>query len=103
MSSESFKAFMAKVTQEPELRQKLRAAGGDAGLSVEALSAFASGMGYAFTAEDVTGELSEKQLEGVAGGLARGLARMNTYDWHKLTGVSSYQAPSGGDLMFKFF
>ena len=44
MSNESFDAFMAKVKEDAALRDKLRAAGGDDGLSVQALAEFASGL-----------------------------------------------------------
>lgn len=82
MSNESFKAFMTKVVEDPGLREQLRAAGGDAGVSAQALADFAKGHGYSFTAEDVTGELSDKDLEGVAGGILIGLSQPTlTNNW----------------------
>jgi predicted ribosomally synthesized peptide with nif11-like leader len=73
MSSESFKAFMTKVTSDQGLRDQLRAAGGDVGVSTQALADFAKARGYSFTVADVTDELSDKDLEGVAGGILIGL------------------------------
>lgn len=69
MSNESFKAFMARVNEDEGLREKLRAAGGDDGLSLQALAEFAGAHGHAFSVEDVTSELSDAQLGAVAGGL----------------------------------
>jgi predicted ribosomally synthesized peptide with nif11-like leader len=68
MGSGSFKTFLAMVQHDAGLRQELRAAGGNANLSAEALIAFAAAKGYAFELEDVSGELDDKQLEAVAGG-----------------------------------
>lgn len=103
MSNESFKAFLAKVDADAGLREKLRAAGGDAGLSAQAVADFAAGQGYSFSVADLSGELSEKQLEGVAGGLSLSLSPSTTsYDWRKLTGTSSYSL-TGSDFTFKFY
>jgi predicted ribosomally synthesized peptide with nif11-like leader len=99
MSNESFKAFMTKVAADPGLREQLRAAGGEAGLSSQALADFAKGQGYAFTAEDVTGELSDKDLEGVAGGILIGLNQPTLTD--KLSPFSVTRTAL--DLVFKFY
>jgi len=99
MSSESFKAFMTKVTADQGLREQLRAAGGEAGLSSQALADFAKGHGYSFTAEDVTGELSEKELEGVAGGILIGLNQPALMDKQSPFSVLR----SGSEFVFKFF
>lgn len=98
MSSDSFKAFMAKVEADQGLREQLRAAAGDTGLPVQALAEFAKGHGYAFTAEDVTGELSDTQLEGVAGGILIGLNQPLLGD--KLSPTFSFMR-SGSDYMIK--
>jgi predicted ribosomally synthesized peptide with nif11-like leader len=100
MSSESFKAFMTKVTADQGLREKLRAAGGDAGVSAQALADFAKGQGYSFTAEDVTGELSDTDLEGVAGGILIGLNQPLAFG-DKLSPTFSVLR-SGSDFVFKF-
>jgi predicted ribosomally synthesized peptide with nif11-like leader len=71
MSSESLKTFLARLQNDQGLRKELRAAGGDAGMPVEAVIAFAAGKGYEFRIEDI-GELSDQQLDGVSGGTITG-------------------------------
>lgn len=71
MSTESFKAFAARLREDPGLQDEVRSASGDEGISVETLAALAEGYGFHFTVEDVSNELSDAQLEGVAGGLGR--------------------------------
>jgi len=68
MSSDSFKKFQSQVQQDESLKQEFRAAAGDGGMAVEKLVDFAAGKGYDFKVEDVSGELSDQQLESVAGG-----------------------------------
>jgi len=68
MSSESFRKFLAQVQENDSLKQEFRAAGGEAGMPVEALVAFAAAKGYDFKVEDVSSELSDEQLDSVAGG-----------------------------------
>jgi len=68
MSSETFKKFMEKVQSDQGLKQELRAAGGAAGMPVEAVVAFAAKKGYDFKVEDVSTELTDKQLDTIAGG-----------------------------------
>ncbi len=100
MSSESFKAFMAKVDGDQALREKLRTAGGDAGVSAQALAEFAKGHGYSFTAEDVTGELSDADLQGVAGGILIGMNQPLAFG-DKLSPTFSVLR-AGSDFIFKF-
>jgi predicted ribosomally synthesized peptide with nif11-like leader len=100
MSVESFNAFMAKVEEDQQLRDKLRAAGGDVGLPVQALAEFAGRHGYSFTAEDVTGELSDAQLEGVAGGMGRMITGPTRFDYDKISPTLSVKSMDSG-LMFK--
>jgi predicted ribosomally synthesized peptide with nif11-like leader len=98
MSNESFRAFMAKVQKDEGLKQELRAAGGADGMSVEAVAAFAVRKGYEFKVQDVSSELSDKQLDAVAGGLfnpTNGLPQ-----FLKIEGVNTYLS-SAGTLMFK--
>lgn len=71
MSTDSFKAFAAKVQDDPGLRDEIRAASGEKGIAVDALARLAAGHGYEFTVDEVSDELGEAQLEGVAGGLSR--------------------------------
>ena len=98
MTSESFKAFMAKVQKDESLKRELRAAGGAAGMPVEAVAAFAAGKGYQFKVADVSNELSDKQLEAVAGGLFNPTNGLPQY--LKIDGVSTYLS-SAGTLMLK--
>jgi predicted ribosomally synthesized peptide with nif11-like leader len=99
MSNESFKAFMTKVAADPGLREQLRAAGGDTGVSAQALADFAKGQGFSFTVADVTDELSDTDLEGVAGGILIGLDQPTLT--HKLSPTYSVLR-SGSDLIFKW-
>ena len=69
MSEEQLKAFLEKVKSDTELQEKLKAAG-----SNEAALEIAKEAGFAITAEDIqsmqstTGEVSDEELEGAAGG-----------------------------------
>ena len=69
MSEEQLKAFLEKVKGDTSLQEKLKAAA-----SPEAAIEIAKEAGFAITAEDVqstqsaTVELSDKELEGAAGG-----------------------------------
>ena len=69
MSEEQLKAFLEKVKGDTSLQEKLKAAA-DANAVVE----IAKEAGFAITAEDIqsmqsaTTELSDAELEGVAGG-----------------------------------
>ena len=73
MSEEQLKAFLAKVKGDSSLQEKLKAA-----KSSEDVVGIAKEYGHEFTADKIT-ELSEDELEGVAGGLlASPGAPMNT-------------------------
>ena len=101
MSTESFKKFMAKVQQDEGLRKELRAAGGAAGMSAEAVAAFAAGKGYEFKVEDISNELTDKQLDSVAGGVTWGDPHVSlSTQFLKIDGLTTYL--SAGSLMFKF-
>ena len=63
MSDEQLKAFLEKVKADTSLQEKLKAA-----KSPEDVVAIAKEHGHEFTADKIT-ELSEEDLEGVAGGL----------------------------------
>ena len=69
MSEEQLKAFLEKVQGDTSLQEKLKAAG-----SNEAAIEIAKAAGFAITAEDIqsmqssTVELSDEELENVAGG-----------------------------------
>ena len=70
MSEEQLNAFLEKVKGDTSLQDKLKAAG-----SNEAAIEIAKDAGFAITAEDIqstqsaTVELSDEELDGVAGGL----------------------------------
>ena len=66
MSEEQLKAFLEKVKADTSLQEKLKAAA-DAG----AVAAIAKEAGFSISADDLTkaqSELSDEELEGVAGG-----------------------------------
>ena len=62
MSEEQLKAFLAKAKDDQSIQEKLKAA-----KSPEDVVGIAKEQGYEFTADKIT-ELSEEELEGVAGG-----------------------------------
>ena len=62
MSLEQLKAFLAKVKGDSNLQEKLKAT-----KSPEEVVGIAKEHGHEFTADKIT-ELSENELEGVAGG-----------------------------------
>ena len=66
MSEEQLKAFLEKVKADTSLQEKLKAA-----KSPEDVVGIAKEHGHDFTADKIT-ELSEEDLEGVAGGLFTG-------------------------------
>ena len=62
MSEEQLKAFIAKVQGDAKLQDKLKAA-----KSTEDVVSIAKDHGHEFTADKIS-QLSEEELEGVAGG-----------------------------------
>jgi predicted ribosomally synthesized peptide with nif11-like leader len=74
MSEEQLKAFLEKVNADTSLQEKLKAA-----KSPEDVVDIAKEHGHEFTADKIEGitELSLEELEGVAGGTAKGLG----YPW----------------------
>lgn len=106
MSIQSLETFMAKVEQDPELKQKLTDQADENGIPLAAVAKLAAEKGYEFSVEDISSELSEDQLDAVAGGLARTLAR-TTLTTTSLKGevfpkVELYPA-LGGDLYLKWY
>ena len=66
MSDEQLKAFLEKVKADTTLQEKLKAAADS-----DAVLAIAKEAGFSISADDLTkaqSELSEEELEGVAGG-----------------------------------
>ncbi len=71
VSRESFAAFVTKLQQNESLQKELRDQLGDpAQGGAEGLQKFAASKGYDFSVEDIIGELSDKQLDTIAGGLS---------------------------------
>ncbi len=71
MSLESFEAFVQKLQHDESLQKELREQLGDPaqGMSAEGLRRFAAAKGYDFSVDQIKGELSDKQLDTVAGGV----------------------------------
>ena len=66
MSEEQLKAFLKKVKGDTSLQEQLKAAS-----DADAVAAIAKEAGFSISADDITkaqSELSEEELEGVAGG-----------------------------------
>ena len=66
MSEEQLKAFLEKVKTDTNLQEKLKAAG-----DADAVVAIAKEAGFSISADDLKNaqsELSDEELEGVAGG-----------------------------------
>ena len=66
MSEEQLKAFLEKVKADTSLQEKLKAAA-----DADAVAAIAKEAGFSISADDLTkaqSELSDEELEGVAGG-----------------------------------
>ena len=67
MSEEQLKAFLEKVQVDTSLQEKLKAA-----VDADAVTAIAKEAGFSISADDwknAQSELSDEELEGVAGGL----------------------------------
>ena len=70
MSKEQLKAFLKKVESDTSLQEKMKAAG-----DADAVIALAKEVGFMISAEDIadaSSELSEEDLESVAGGVFSG-------------------------------
>ena len=66
MSEEQLKAFLEKVKADTSLQEKLKAAA-----DADSVTAIAKEAGFSISADDINktqSELSDKELEGVAGG-----------------------------------
>ena len=66
MSEEQLKAFLEKVKADTSLQEKLKTAA-----DVDAVTAIAKNAGFSISADDLKkaqSEISEEELEGVAGG-----------------------------------
>ena len=80
MSKESLERFMEKVGNDDELRVSIESQlDSDGNITVDALIALGSENGCEFTFEDLqqTAELSDEELDGVAGGVWEGGGEFN--------------------------
>ena len=71
MSEEQLKAFLEKLKGDTSLQEKLKAAA-----DADAVVAIAKAAGFAVSAEELKkaqAEISEEELEGIAGGSTRNL------------------------------
>ena len=85
MSVEQLKAFVAKVQSDTSLQEKLKAAADS-----DAVVSIAKESGFSISADDLTkaqSELSEEELEGVAGGTFCGLTGI-TMDFKELVAIT---------------
>ena len=69
MNESTYKAFVEKIQEDPELRQRLEAEADDNGVPLETVARIAAGEGYEFSVEDAGAELSDEQLNEVSGGV----------------------------------
>ena len=77
MSEEQLKAFLEAVKADASLQEKLKAAG-----DVDAVVAIAKAAGFAISVDDLEraqSEISEEELEGVAGGNQRSTDEVQCY------------------------
>ena len=86
MSKEQLKAFLEKVQGDTSLQEKLKAAA-----DADAVLAIAKEAGFSISADDLKNaqsELSDEELEGVAGGEATGDYRAcrTWYGWRSCGG-----------------
>ena len=83
MSEEQLKAFLEKVKSDTNLQEKLKAAD-----DAEAVAEIAKEAGFSISVDDITqaqSELSDQDLEGVAGGFCIQSANPRpfvTYNYH---------------------
>ena len=79
MSEEQLKAFMEKVKGDTSLQEKLKAAA-----NPDAIAAIAKEAGFSISADDLKkaqSEISEEELEGVAGGCQFNSAQLSFYPY----------------------
>ena len=81
MSEEQLKAFLEKAKADTSLQEKLKAAG-----DANAVAAIAKEAGFSISTDDINkaqSELSEEELEGVAGGNCSGRVDICNSNLHK--------------------
>ena len=92
MSKESLEQFMEKVGNNEELRSSIEnQLDSDGNISVDALIAFGADNGCDFTVDDLEGaaELSDEELDGVAGGISVVIVGTGTRGSKVITGGST--------------
>jgi predicted ribosomally synthesized peptide with nif11-like leader len=100
MTKQVFQKFMAKVAQDAQLQREVEAlAKDDKGVPASALAALAARKGFTFSVEDVSNELSEEELAGVAGGLLPAVNVALKYEGKVFPKVESFVKL---DLLHKF-
>ena len=80
MSEEQLKAFLEKVKADTSLQEKLKAAS-----DANAVSAIAKEAGFSISADDLKNaqsEVSEEELEGMAGGVGGESTAFYCSNWH---------------------
>jgi predicted ribosomally synthesized peptide with nif11-like leader len=73
MSRQALEEFMARVQNDEALKQELQALGTQASQPLDAVIAFAASKGYDISVDDVGQELTDRELDAVAGGLSPSL------------------------------
>ena len=73
MSSDSFEDFLKTLREDAGLQKELHAKYGKPAdrIPVQQLAEFAAGLGSEFTVEEVSGRLSDGQLDAVSGGYSK--------------------------------
>ena len=94
MSEEQLKAFIEKIKADTNLQEKLKAAAAAADL--DAVLAIAKEAGFSISADDLKNaqsEISEEELEGVAGGC--NCCYIRSLDWSLQALLSAADASCG--------
>jgi predicted ribosomally synthesized peptide with nif11-like leader len=70
MSRDSFEDFLKRLREDAGLQKELRTRFGEAAarIPMQQLAEFAAGKGYKFNVEELSGRLSDDQLDAVSGG-----------------------------------
>ena len=92
MSQKSLEEFLEKVGSDDELRGSIESQlDNDGNISVDALIAFGADNGCDFTVDDLEGaaELSDEELDGVAGGISVVIVGTGVRGSKVITGGSS--------------
>ena len=95
MSAQTFQDFLNKLQQDSGLQRELQARFGDIeqGIPTQELLDFAATRGYQYAVSEAGGELSDQQLEAVAGGAG---------SYYKLTDQLISALSIGGGSVLKF-